>query len=65
MVMLATTPRPTARAIKTLRLRLKAQNEELAEVSASSRPDAIKALMARCIEESLADTRRQIAEVAS
>ena len=55
--------KPTARAIKTLILRLAAQTDELTEVARSSRPDGVKALMARCIEESIADTRRQIAEV--
>jgi hypothetical protein len=57
------TTRPAPQILRSLQLRLSAQTDELAEVSASSRPDGVKALMARCIEESLADTRRQIAEV--
>ena len=60
--MLTATPRLLLRA---LNLRLAAQTDELTEVARSSRPDGVKALMARCIQESIADTRRQLAEVAS
>lgn len=47
-------PLRTARHLKTLRLRLATQQQELAE--------ATTAAMARCVRESLEDTERQLAE---
>jgi len=53
--MLATTPRPTARAIKTLRLRLQAQTAELATCRTPAE--------VRCVKEAIADTERQLTEL--
>ena len=62
MSMLTATPRPS-QALRNLRLKLLIQLDELAGIATSARPDGVKARMSACVEESIADTRRQIAEV--
>lgn len=57
--------RPTKSFRKALQLRHLALLSELAGIATSSRPDGVKALMSRCVEESIADTRRQISELGS
>lgn len=49
--------RPTKSAAKSLKLRLLAQLEELTTCRTAAQ--------VRCVEESIADTRRQLAEVSS